>query len=53
MAAGWLLVAGGLLIAATADLLAPVLFPFGLAAGALTMLAGRQLARLQIGRAHV
>jgi hypothetical protein len=45
--AGWLLVAGGVLLAATADLLAPVLFPFGLAAGALTMLAGRQLARLR------
>ncbi len=47
MAAGWLLVAGGVLIAIAADLLAPVLFPFGLAGGGLTILAGRQLARLR------
>ncbi len=46
-AAGWLTVAAGLLIAASAALLAPFFFPFGLAVGALSMLAGRQLVRLR------
>jgi len=46
-AAGWLTVAAGALIAVTALLLAPFFFPFGLAAGALAMLAGWQLVRLR------
>ncbi len=46
-AAGWITVAAGALIAVTALLLAPFFFPFGLAAGALAMLAGWQLVRLR------
>ena len=46
-AAGWLTMVAGLLIVAAAAVLAPFVFPFGLAAGALCMLAGRQLVRLR------
>lgn len=48
-AAGWLTVATGALIGVTTLVLAPFLFPFGLAAGALAMLAGWQLVRLRGG----
>lgn len=53
VAAGWLLVAGGLLVALASDVLLPFFAPFGLAAGALTMLAGGQLVRLRTPAAAI
>lgn len=51
--AGWLLVVGGVLVAVASDVLVPFFSPFGLAAGALTMLAGGQLIRLRTPAAAI
>ncbi len=47
VAAGWILVVAGPLVALTGLVVLPFAFPFALAAGGLTLLGGRQLAALR------